>query len=68
MDQKEISKKAKYDIQYAKDNLKRVPLDLKKADYERLKAVADRKNEKVNTYIKKAIAIQLEKDENEISS
>lgn len=65
MAEKELNRKvtkAEYDIQYAKDNIKRVPLDMRKADYEKLKAIADEKGEKVNQYIKKAIAERMERD------
>ena len=41
---------------YRKDKLKRVPLDLKIEDYEKLKEAATRAGETVNGFIKKAIA------------
>jgi len=56
------SQKAKYDIEYAKNNLKRVPLDMQKSDYEALKAMAVAKGERVNEYIKKAIWERIERD------
>ena len=56
------AEKAKYDIAYAKSNIKRVPLDMQKADYEALKAVAIAKGERVNEYIKKAIWERIERD------
>ncbi len=40
---------------YAKENLKRIPLDVQKEKYEEIKAAADAAGEKVNRYIKKAI-------------
>lgn len=40
---------------YAKKNLKRIPLDVQKEKYEEIKAAADAAGEKVNSYIKKAI-------------
>lgn len=58
------AEKAKYDIAYAKSNIKRVPLDMQKADYEALKAAADAKQEKVNEYIKNAIRERMERDSN----
>lgn len=55
-------KKAAYDIAYAKAHLKRIPLDMQTKDYEAVKAAADRAGEKVNAYIKKAIAQRMERD------
>ena len=46
----EISTKAKYDIEYAKNKLKRIPLDVQKA------------GESVNGYIKKAVDQRMERD------
>lgn len=54
--------KKKYDIQYAKDKLKRIPLDVKKAKYEEIKAAADAVGEPVNGYIKRAIDERMERD------
>ena len=45
----ESSAKAKYDIEYAKTKLKRVPLDV----------------QKVNGYIKKAVDQRMERESNE---
>lgn len=54
--------KKSYDIQYAKDKLKRIPLDVSKEKYEAIKAVADSVNESVNGYIKKSIDMRMEQD------
>lgn len=54
--------KTKYDIEYAKTKLKRIPLDVQKDKYEEIKAAADRAGEKVNQYIKKAIDERMERD------
>ena len=54
--------KTKYDIEYAKNNLKRIPLDVQKEKYEEIKAAAEAVGEKVNTYIKKAIDERMERD------
>ena len=54
--------KAKYDIAYAKSNIKRVPLDMQKSDYEQLKAAAEERGEKVNEYIKIAIKERMERN------
>ncbi len=47
--------KKKYDLQYAKDKLKRIPLDVKKEKYAEIKAAAESAGEPINGYIKKAI-------------
>ena len=56
------AEKAKYDIAYARENIKRVPLDMQKPDYEKLKAAADARGEKVNEYIKAAIRERMDRD------
>lgn len=55
--------KAKYDINYAKAKLKRIPLDVQKEKYEQIKAAAGRTGESVNGYIKKAIDERMEREE-----
>ena len=57
----EISTKAKYDIEYAKNKLKRIPLDVQKEKYEEIKAAATA-GESVNGYIKKAVDQRMERD------
>lgn len=47
---------------YKKEKLKRVPLEMKIEDYNRLAAAALEANEPVNTYIKKAIAERMAKN------
>jgi hypothetical protein len=42
-------------MEYAKKNLKRVPLDVQKEHYERIKAHAEGRGETVNGFIKRAI-------------
>ena len=58
----EISTKAKYDIEYAKNKLKRIPLDGQKERYEEIKAAATAAGESVNGYIKKAVDERMERD------
>lgn len=53
-----------YNANYAKTNLKRIPLDVQKKKYEQIKAAADIAGEKVNSYIKKAIDERMERDNN----
>lgn len=55
--------KAKYDIDYAKRNIKRVPLDMQISDYEKLENAAKQAGEKVNAYIKKAIGQRMEREQ-----
>ena len=51
----ETNTKTKYDIAYAKNKLKRIPLDVQKEKYEQIKLAANTAGESVNGYIKKAI-------------
>ena len=55
--------KAKYDVDYAKKNIKRVPLDMQKDDFDKLQAAASAAGEKVNTYIKRAIFERMEREQ-----
>lgn len=54
--------KVKYNLEYAKKNLKRIPLDVQKEKYEEIKQAADHAGESVNGYIKKAIDERMERD------
>ena len=49
-------------MKYARGNLKRIPLDLPKERYERIKAHAQKLGEGINTFIKRAIDTQIEID------
>ena len=57
--------KKNYNANYAKTNLKRIPLDVQKEKYEQIKAAADAAGEKVNSYIKIAIDERMERDNQE---
>ena len=57
------NKKKQYDMQYAKDNLKRIPLDVRLEKYTEIKKHADTKGESVNGYIKKAIDDRMKLDD-----
>ena len=48
--------------EYARKNIKRVPLDVQKEQYERIKAAADAAGESVNGYIKRAIDERMERE------
>lgn len=54
--------KVKYNLEYAKKNLKRIPLDVQKEKYEEIKAAADRVGETVNGYIKKAVDERMKRE------
>ncbi len=47
---------------YAKEKLKRIPLDVQKEKYEEIKLAADAAGESVNGYIKAAIDQRMERD------
>lgn len=55
--------KKKYDIQYAKNKLKRIPLDVQKEKYDEIKAAAVTAGESVNRYIKNAISQRMEREQ-----
>jgi len=57
------AKKKQYDIQYAKENLKRIPLDVPKATYDEIKAHAAAHSESVNVFIKRAITETMQRDQ-----
>lgn len=48
--------------EYARKNIKRIPLDVQKDQYERIRAAAERAGESVNGYIKKAVDERMERD------
>lgn len=54
--------KKTYNANYAKTNLKRIPLDVQKEKYDQIKAATDTAGEKVNSYIKKAVNERMERD------
>ena len=55
--------KKKYDIQYAKNKLKRIPLDVQKEKYDEIKAAAVIAGESINRYIKNAISQRMEREQ-----
>lgn len=64
---KEKNKKTVYDIKYAREKLKRVPLDLQIDYYNNvLKPAAERAGLPVNTFIKNAIQEKIDKENNNI--
>ena len=61
-------KQRDYSLQYARDNLKRIPLDVQKEKYDQIKAAADAAGEKVNSYIKRAVDERMERDNSQSST
>ena len=57
--------KAKYDIEYAKKNLKRIPLDVTKEKYEDIATAAKSAGESINGYIKKAVDDRMEREKSQ---
>lgn len=55
--------KTEYNMQYAKEKLKRIPLDVQKEEYELIKEAATAAGEKVNGYIKKAVRMRMESEQ-----
>ena len=55
MSDKPAFNKSAYDIQYKRDNLKRIPLDVPLSEYDLIKQAAQAAGQAVNTYIKQAI-------------
>ena len=47
---------------YKANNIKRVPLDMQLADYEKLRAAASAIGQPINAYIKQAISERMERD------
>lgn len=48
---------------YKEKNIKRVPLDMQKTEYDLLREAATASGEKVNEYIKKAIRERMEREQ-----
>ena len=55
----------KASIKYAKEKLKRIPLDVTKEKYEAIKDHSTKQGETVNGFIKRAIDETMERDNNE---
>ena len=54
--------KIKYINKWKKENIKRIGLEVSPQKYEEIKQAAETSNEKINTYIKKAIDERLYKN------
>ena len=57
------AKKKQYNIEYAKSNIKRIPLDVQKDKYTEIKQHAETRGETVNGFIKRAIDETIERDD-----
>ena len=55
-------KRKEYMYQYAKEKLKRIPLDVTKSTYEEIKIHAEAHGESVNGFVKRAISEAMERD------
>lgn len=55
--------KTQYNLKYAKEKLKRVPLDLTKEKYQEVKDAAERSGSSVNGFIKTAIDEKLDREQ-----
>lgn len=55
-------KKKRYDLEYAKKHLKRVPLDIQLDKYEQIKNHAEIQGESINGFIKRAIDETMQRD------
>lgn len=60
--QRDLKSKAAYDMNYAKEKLKRIPLDIPKEQYEIIKEHAAKYDKSVNGFIKRAISETIERD------
>lgn len=56
-------KKKDYNREYAKTNFKRIPLDVQKDVYDKIKAAAEKSKQPVNTYIKQAIQMRMDQEQ-----
>ena len=48
-------KRKEYLLQYEKENIRRIPFNVRRADYEELKTIVDKEGVPMNAYIKKAL-------------
>ena len=59
---KTLDKKTQYNLQYAKEKLKRIPLDVPKEYYDLIREHAEIQGESVNGFLKRAIAETMDRD------
>lgn len=56
------ARKAAYDLEHKRATYHRIPLDVRKEDYPKIKEAAIAQGETVNGWIKRAISERLERD------
>ena len=61
LSEKAYQNKKRYSMEYAKQNLKRIPLDVQNSKYEEIKQASAEIGETVNGFIKKAIDERLDR-------
>lgn len=61
LSEKAYQNKKRYSMEYAKQNLKRIPLDVQNSKYEEIKQTSSEIGETVNGFIKKAIDERLDR-------
>lgn len=61
LSEKAYQNKKRYSMEYAKQNLKRIPLDVQNSKYEEIKQTSAEIGETVNGFIKKAIDERLDR-------
>lgn len=66
LSEKSKERKKNYDINYAKKNLKRIPLDVQKDYFEYVKEVAQKNDMSLNGFIKEAIAEKIARRDDEL--
>ena len=54
-------------MEYARKNLKRIPLDVQKEHYEKIKAHAEERGETINGFIKRAIDEAMQRDNHAVT-
>ena len=52
--------KKRYNIEYVKNNCKRIPLNVQLSEYDRIKGAAAERGETVNGFIKKSIDMRID--------
>ena len=60
---RDLEKKAQYDMAYAKERIKRIPLNVQHEQYAIIKSAADKAGETVSGYIKTAVAQRIEREQ-----
>ena len=67
LSEKALENKRKYIVEYKKNNLKRIPLDVSIEKYDEIKQASADAGESVNGYIKKAVDERMDREKNDRS-